>query len=222
MKKLNKIMLMLSILPILFTAVFLFFMNDTVPMHYNAIGAVDRYGSKYENFIFPAIILLMYAFYIVYTKVYTKYSTNSVEKIKNNVRITTIIVTTIIAALNIFQLIFLILAISKPDSTTFTDNVPFIINTVMALLLIIAGNFLPKTKRNSFIGVRTSWTESSDLAWYESNRAGGIAFVVTGVLTIIESSFIKGIDSTFVMAGILLVSIAVAYIYAYVKVKKSA
>lgn len=215
-------MLMLSILPILFTSVFLFFMNDTVPMHYNAIGAVDRYGSKYENFIFPAIILLMYAFYIVYTKVYTKYSTNSVEKIKNNVRITTIIVTTIIAALNIFQLIFLILAISKPDSTTFTDNVPFIINTVMALLLIIAGNFLPKTKRNSFIGVRTSWTESSDLAWYESNRAGGIAFVVTGVLTIIESSFIKGIDSTFVMAGILLVSIAVAYIYAYVKVKKSA
>lgn len=222
MKKLNKIMLALSILPILVTSVFLFFMNDTVPMHYNASGAVDRYGSKYENFIFPAIILLMYAIYSVYAKVYTKFSTNSVEKIKNNVRITTIIVTTIIAAFNIFQLIFLILAISKPDSTTFTDNVPFIINTVMALLLIIAGNFLPKTKRNSFIGVKTSWTESSDLAWYESNRAGGIAFVVTGILTIIESSFIRGIDSTFVMAGILLVSIAVAYIYAYVKVKKSA
>ena len=56
MKKLNKIMLALSILPTLLTSVFLFFMNDTVPMHYNASGAVDRYGSKYENFIFPAII----------------------------------------------------------------------------------------------------------------------------------------------------------------------
>lgn len=222
MKKLNKIMLTLSILPILFTSVFLFFMNDTVPMHYNASGAVDRYGSKYENFIFPAIILLMYTFFIVYVKVYAKFSTNSVEKINNNVKITAIVVTSIIAAFNILQLVFLILAILKPDSTTFTDNVPFIINTVMALMLIIAGNFLPKTKRNSFIGVRTSWTESSDLAWYESNRAGGIAFVVTGVLTIIESSFIRGIDSTFVMAGILLASVAVAYIYAYIKVKKSA
>lgn len=222
MKKLNKIMLTLSLLPTLVTSVFLFFMNDTVPMHYNASGAVDRYGSKYENFIFPAIILLMYAFYIVYIKIYTKYSTNSVEKINNNVKITTIVVTSIIAAFNIFQLMFLILAISKPDSMTFTDNVPFIINTVMALMLIIAGNFLPKTKRNSFIGVKTSWTESSDLAWYESNRAGGIAFVITGILTIIESSFIRGIDSTFVMVGILLVSIAVAYIYAYIKVKKSA
>ncbi len=222
MKKLNKIMLTLSILPILFTSVFLFFMNDIVPMHYNASGAVDRYGSKYENFIFPAIILLMYGFYIVYVKVYAKFSTNSVEKISNNVKITAIVVTSIIAAFNILQLVFLILAILKPDSTTFTDNVPFIINTVMALMLIIAGNFLPKTKRNLFIGVRTSWTESSDLAWYESNRAGGIAFVVTGVLTIIESSFIRGIDSTFVMAGILLISIAVAYIYAYIKVKKSA
>ncbi len=222
MKKLNKITLTLSLLPVLFTSVFLFFMNDTVPMHYKASGAVDRYGSKYENFIFPAIILLMYAFYIIYTKVYTKYSTNSVEKINNNIKVTAIIITSIIAAFDIFQLIFLILAISKPDSTTFTDNVPFIINAIMALLLIIAGNFLPKTKRNSFIGVKTSWTESSDLAWYVSNRAGGIAFVVTEVLTIIESSFIRGIDSTFVMVGILLASIAVAYIYAYVKVKKSA
>lgn len=70
MKKLNKIMLALSILPTLLTSVFLFFMNDTVPMHYNASGAVDRYGSKYENFIFPAIILFMYAFYMVYTKIY--------------------------------------------------------------------------------------------------------------------------------------------------------
>ena len=92
----------------------------------------------------------------------------------------------------------------------------------MGLMLIIAGNFLPKTKRNSFIGVKTSWTQSSDLAWYESNRAGGIAFVVTGVLTIIESSFIKGINSTIIMVAILLISIAVANIYAYVKVKKSA
>ena len=86
MKKLNKIMLALSILPTLLTSVFLFFMNDTVPMHYNASGAVDRYGSKYENFILPAIILFMYAFYMVYTKIYTKYSTNSVEKINNNVK----------------------------------------------------------------------------------------------------------------------------------------
>jgi uncharacterized membrane protein len=221
MKKLNKIMLILSLLPTLLTSVFIFFMNDTVPMHYNASGAVDRYGSKYENFIFPAIILFMYAFYMVYTKIYTKYSTNSVEKINNNAKITAIHVTSIIAAFNILQLMFLILAVLNPDSTTFTDNVPFIINTVMGLMLI-AGNFLPKTKRNSFIGVRTSWTKSSDLAWYESNRAGGIAFVVTGVLTIIESSFIKGINSTIIMVAILLISIAVAYIYAYIKVKKSA
>lgn len=123
MKKLNKIMLALSILPTLLTSVFLFFMNDTVPMHYNASGAVDRYGSKYENFILPAIILFMYAFYMVYTKIYTKYSTNSVEKINNNVKITAILVTSIIAAFNILQLMFLILAILKPDSTTFTDNV---------------------------------------------------------------------------------------------------
>ena len=75
MKKLNKIMLALSILPTLLTSVFLFFMNDTVPMHYNASGAVDRYGSKYENFHFSRDnhFCLCTHFYMVYTKIYTKY-----------------------------------------------------------------------------------------------------------------------------------------------------
>ena len=64
---------------------------------------------------------------MVYTKIYTKYSTNSVEKINNNVKITAILVTSIIAAFNILQLMFLILAIFKARTAQlFTDNVPFI------------------------------------------------------------------------------------------------
>lgn len=221
MKKLNKITAALAVFPILVTCVFLFFMNDTIPMHYNAYGVVDRYGSKYENFIFPAVILLIYAVYIIYKKIYQKASTDSIEKIKNNIKVTSIVVTSIIAAFDIFQCVFLILAVSKPDSTSLGNFIPFIVNTVMSVVLIVTGNFLPKAKRNSFVGVRTSWTQSSDKAWYESSRASGIAFIVTGVLTIIESSFIKGITSTFIMVGILLTSIIIAYIYAYVKVKKS-
>lgn len=221
MKKLNKITAALAVFPILITCVFLFFMNDTVPMHYNAYGAVDRYGSKYENFIFPAVILLIYAVYIIYKKIYQKASTDSIEKVKNNIKVTSIAVTSIIAAFDIFQCVFLILAVSKPDSTSLGNFIPFIVNTVLSVVLIVTGNFLPKAKRNSFVGVRTSWTQNSDRAWYESNRAGGIAFIVTGVLTIIESSFIKGIASTFIMVGILLTSIIIACIYAYVKVKKS-
>ena len=38
------------------TAVCIQFMADSVPMHYNFHGEIDRYGSKNENFIFPCFI----------------------------------------------------------------------------------------------------------------------------------------------------------------------
>jgi uncharacterized membrane protein len=46
----------LVLLSLVITCVFLLLMPDTVPMHYGAAGAVDRFGSKYENLVFPAIV----------------------------------------------------------------------------------------------------------------------------------------------------------------------
>ncbi|MGA9189324.1 MAG: DUF1648 domain-containing protein, partial [Methanosarcina sp.] len=33
-----------------------------VPMHYNAVGEIDRWGSKYEILFLPAISILLYVF----------------------------------------------------------------------------------------------------------------------------------------------------------------
>ena len=50
---------LISSLPLVITAVALQFMPDTVPLHYNAAGEIDRWGSKYESLLFPAIALAM-------------------------------------------------------------------------------------------------------------------------------------------------------------------
>ena len=44
---------LISSLPLVITAVALQFMPDTVPLHYNAAGEIDRWGSKYESLLFP-------------------------------------------------------------------------------------------------------------------------------------------------------------------------
>ena len=59
----NKILWGLTLLPMFITAVALKFMPDKVPMHYNMSGEIDRWGSKYENFIFPCIIIVMTVFW---------------------------------------------------------------------------------------------------------------------------------------------------------------
>ena len=58
-----------------------------------------------------------------------------------------------------------------------TRNVFFFIGLLFAVL----GNFLGKTERNNFVGVRTAWTLSSDYSWQKTNRAGGWMMVGIGL-----------------------------------------
>jgi uncharacterized membrane protein len=49
----KKAMWIISLIALAGTAIVLHFMPDQVPMHYDAVGNIDRWGSKYENLIFP-------------------------------------------------------------------------------------------------------------------------------------------------------------------------
>lgn len=220
MKSKNKVLFIISFAPVIITAISLFFMKDIVPMHYNINGDVDRWGSKYENFIFPAVTIAFYLFWIIYIKYYSASNTDDVEKARSNINVLYIIAITIISVFDVLQCVFLILAFSKSENLALNIDIFFVINCVLSISLIIIGNFLPKTKRNQIAGVRTSWTQKSDKAWYVANRNAGIAFVIAGILSIIESSVIGGILSTLIMTGVLIISFIISYIYSYITVTK--
>ena len=55
----KKLMWAISVFALVLTAVVLQFMPDSVPMHYDLTGNIDRWGSKYENLLFPVIILFL-------------------------------------------------------------------------------------------------------------------------------------------------------------------
>ena len=65
MKKFKTIICLLMLLSVVITAIMLQFMPDIVPAHYNAAGEVDRLGSKYESFIFPAATVVMGGFFLL-------------------------------------------------------------------------------------------------------------------------------------------------------------
>ena len=58
-RKLYFILAALMLLCIAGTAVLLPLLPDTLPMHYDFSGNIDRYGSKYEMLLFPGITLTM-------------------------------------------------------------------------------------------------------------------------------------------------------------------
>lgn len=44
---------------------------------------------------------------------------------------------------------------------------------------------MPRLKRNGIVGIRTKWRKKSDRAWQLSQRFGGIAFILAGILIMI-------------------------------------
>ncbi len=71
----------------------------------------------------------------------------------------------------------------------------------LGILFILIGNYLPKTPRNWFFGIRTPWTMSSDEVWKRSHIVGGWCFVGAGGL-LIALSF-TGLSLQVMMAVVL-------------------
>lgn len=63
-------------------------------------------------------------------------------------------------------------------------GVPVDIKTVTmlggGLLLIVTGNYLPKARRNHFIGVRTPWTLADERVWDKTHRFAGPLLMLGG------------------------------------------
>jgi uncharacterized membrane protein len=57
----------------------------------------------------------------------------------------------------------------------------------LGILFMLIGNYLPKTPRNWFFGIRTPWTMSSDEVWKRTHIVGGWLFVASGLLTALLS-----------------------------------
>ena len=58
----NKILWIISVIPLIVTLFVLRFLPDELPAHYDFEGNIDRWGSKYEELIFPIIILVLALF----------------------------------------------------------------------------------------------------------------------------------------------------------------
>ena len=84
---------------------------------------------------------------------------------------------------------------------------------LLGVMFIVLGNVIPKSKRNSSVGIRTSWSMYNDTTWRKSNLFGGIAMIVTGILTALTSVFVSGGLSTLLLIVYLLAFTVACIVY---------
>lgn len=83
----------------------------------------------------------------------------------------------------------------------------------MGVLFVILGNYMGKIRQNYFVGLKTPWTLDDPEVWQKSQRLTGWAFVLFGLLAIIESILWIAVPYMF-FAG-LAMTILVPLVYSY-------
>ncbi len=220
MKNKKWIYLLLTYFALGITLIMLPFLPDTVPAHYNALDEVDRYGSKYELLILPAMVIGFGYLMRGIAKFAEKQEQN--EGQKNNGKIVLLSGMGGLVLFNALTVYFLYTAFRQTENL---NEMPFeiyqLINLIFGILFVILGNVMPKVKKNDFFGVRLSYSMKNEVTWQKCQRFGGIAFMVCGLILIVASLLgFRGIAASIFLIALMLVYVLVVVIYSYQIAKK--
>lgn len=208
----NLSLLFFSILPLIITLIALNYLPNMIPAHYGFNGQVDRYGSKYESLIIPCISIFFFIFLFLITKYSIKKNSQN-EKILFYTNLFTILLFNLLTYVFLYSSFKNITNLSNSFSTKF-------ISIFMGIFLIVLGNFLPKCKKGTMIGIRTAATCSNDEVWFKTHRIGGKLFVIWGIIFTIISIFISSNLSTTLFSISLVMLVIFLSIYASNLAKK--
>lgn len=204
---------------------------DIVPVHFDMSGTVDRWGSKYELLVMPGAMLAMFAFWMGMDVFYAKkLSTTTDEKeiaeAKSNMKVLN--ATSVITSLMFLVIngVTIYAAYSQLGDTSVPEiDMLKILTIIMGASFVLLGNFMPKAKNNATIGFRFPWTRYNDVTWSKSNRAGGIAMVISGIVIALGGLIFSGTVAMIIMLVSVAVVLPALLIFAYTvysqEVKKS-
>ena len=195
-RALSWVLLVLCVAPILAAVVGIQFLPDQIPVHYNAAGEIDRWGSKYEELIIGVVFSLSGWVLWLMSRFSGCFADTETERVQARanaqiVRITGIVVQLFLLAL---EIVMLVGAFREASAGAAVSSVPInkVIGIGSGLMFLVLGNIMPKAKQNPCIGVHLPWLEDNPEAWRKSQRAGGIAFAVAGAVCLVLSLLLHG------------------------------
>lgn len=208
------VLVLMSLLPFLITWLALPHFPETIPTHYDLSGNPDNFSAKSTEYVLAIVFSISGFLMLIIALLVRKFHSQDEEstvKAKNNASIVVkigIAMMILFIAMQCSELMNVYYYVN--DKGTFPDLK--ITNIALMLLFIYMGNIITKSKRNSVIGIRTSWSNESDEAWSISQRFGGIAFIISSALVLVVAILLPNqllislIGTIFVVTSSLIVS----------------
>lgn len=118
-------------------------------------------------------------------------------------------------AISVFTSTMIYLAALGKVSVLMSCNMLF-----TGLMFVVIGNYLPKCKRNSTIGIKVPWAMESDENWNATHRFGGKLWVAGG-LVIIVSGLLPGKAMPLILCAVIVLIAVLPAVYSYLYYRKS-
>ena len=219
----KKIMWAVSFLSLIGTAIAIAFLPESVPMHYDMAGHIDRWGSRYEALIFPIIILLLSLLWTLLIGYFERKAQKAAEEkeragAQSNANVLGIAGVSMAVMFTVMQAFMLYGAYNEAVAEAAIKTVDFgkVCTILMGIVLIVLGYFMTKTRRNHIVGVRIPWSMYNDTTWRKSNRFGAYALMIAGALTILIAVFMKNtVGAMMAMLALVVSAAVVTVIYAH-------
>jgi len=174
-KKLVLFTSILILLPSLVGCVFWNQLPEEIPTHFNLLGQADGYNHKMSAiFGLPTLMLLMH-WLLLFLMIKDPKSSNISSKIQ-------FLIYWIIPFVSSLLMISIF-----GESLGYSMISGLLAQIFMGVVMIVIGNYLPKTRRNYIIGIRLPWTLESDENWRKTHRLAGKIWVLGGLLLFLNS-----------------------------------
>ena len=153
--------------------------TELLPIHYNAAGQADDWGSReLVGGVLVGLALL--------TLVLGSGMGLAAGRTDDPARRRALRYAQLVVVLSMPLVSLLVASASLTGTTDIGGALPM---ALMSLVILLIGAFLGRVGPNPFVGVRTPWAYKSRLAWERSNRLAGRLFFVIGLAGLLTAPF---------------------------------
>ena len=197
----------ITLLPVLLGLLLWNQLPEKLPTHFGVDGAADGWGSK--AFAVFAIPLLMLGFHIViyFATRLDKQNRGHNEKV---LKLVGLIFPTM-------SIVFAVLIYTRAMEIEL--NLSALLFPLLGLLFIAMGNWLPKIKQNSTLGIKIKWTLYNEENWNKTHRFAGFTWVIGGILFCVMG-FVPGEALLFLLPVQVILLACVPAVYSWQLARK--
>lgn len=179
-----------------------------LPMHWNAAGEVDGWGSRWMVVcLLPLFLLLIHWICVVACFIDPK------NKGQNRKALGLVLwVCPAVSLLAGFM--------SFSSALGMGLRIEKLVLIFLGLLFIIIGNYLPKCKQNYTIGIRVMWALDDEENWTATHRFASRLWVGCGVVILLLAFLPWGAAGLWISLGLVLLASLASVLYSYIFYRK--